>query len=331
MYAGAKLLLPGTPVEPIGFLLYIACGVLATLPLRSIYHVVRRSGPGLPAQLALAVPVSLVAALVWLLVFDAVVLRIPLSGAGAWETYARGFLNKAPVLVAWSALYLGIKQWQDLQHERERTLQAVADARQAQLLMLRYQLQPHFLFNTLNSLRALITEDAARARDMVSELADFLRASLAAPGAAVVPLRDELATVRRYLAIQQIRFEHQLVVRFEVEPAAEAFPVPPLLLHPLVENAVKYGIRTSPRPLRVRIRALAKAGGVTIEVANTGRWGANGTGPDFDPENGTGVGLENVRQRLLHQYSQRHRFVVEEADGWVLARIEISAPTEPVA
>ncbi len=123
--------------------------------------------------------------------------------------------------------------------------------------MLRYQLHPHFLFNALNSLRALIGEDADKARNMVTALSGFLRYSLLPTDAQEVALREELTSIRRYLEIEQIRFEDRLLVSFEVEPAAEGCRIPGFLLHPLVENAVKYGAQSGASPLRVRIAASA--------------------------------------------------------------------------
>src|SRR5206468_3138547 len=132
--------------------------------------------------------------------------------------------------------------------------------------------QPHFLFNALNSLRALIGEDSCKAREMVTELSGFLRYSLLPASVADVALGEELASLRQYLAIEQIRFERALDVTFSVEPAAERYRVPSFLLHPLAENAIKFGVRTSPMPLRLRVSARVAGNGLLIEMANTGAW-----------------------------------------------------------
>jgi hypothetical protein len=324
-YGASKYLLAGGMYPSVGrILLLIAIGMLVSLPLRALYRRLRARGVSQPLTLAAAVLASFALANLWLLLYDGLLHWRGVLPFEGWETYSKGVINKAPVLLAWSALYLGLKHWQDLQAERERTLEATTLATEAQLEMLRYQLQPHFLFNALNSLRALIAEDPARARAMVTELADFLRYSLLSPGTAEVALGEEVASIRRYLALERVRYEERLQVAFDVEPGAEARRVPSFLLHPLAENAVKYGIRTSPGPLRVSVAARTEGSKLVVEVANTGRW----CDPMSDPVlNGLGVGLENVRQRLARLYPGRHRFSVAQDDGWVRARIEIAEGT----
>lgn len=235
---------------------------------------------------------------------------------GAMDRLPRNTLDYGLTLLAWSALYFGIKYWQAWEAERERTLQAHALAQQAQLELLRYQLNPHFLFNALNSIRASIDEDKARAKRMVTEFSEFLRYSLTSSDAANISLREELAAIRNYLAIEQIRFEDKLAVQFEIEPTAEAVRIPGFLIHPLVENAIKHGMNGD-APLRLHIAARVNAGELHIEVANSGHWHANG--------NGMGIGLRNVEQRLQQLFPDRSHFTIAEADGWVRATIEIQA------
>ena len=304
-------------------LLLVGIGAALSLPLRGLYRRLRARGVSQPVTIGIAVVASFALANVWLLIYDGLLVRFGVLQFEGWSSYAKAVLNKAPVLLAWSALYLGLKHRQDLVAERERSLQATTWARDAQLEMLRYQLQPHFLFNALNSLRALIGEDPARAREMVTELSGFLRYSLLPAGTADVPLADELASVRRYLAIEQVRFESRLRVRFDVGPGAEARRVPSFLLHPLAENAIKYGVRTCPGPMALVVAARVEQERLVIEIANTGRWLGDGADRELPMESGAGVGLANVRQRLERLYPWRHRFQVGQDDGWVRARIEI--------
>ena len=320
-YGVGKYTLAGAAYPRVSLvLLLIAIGLLVSLPLRLLYRRLRERGISQPVMILLAALASFGLANVWVLLYDGL---LHWSGAfpfEGWESYSRGVLNKTPVLLAWSALYLGIKHQQELVAERERTLRATALATEAQLEMLRYQLQPHFLFNSLNSLRALIGEDPSRAREMVTELADFLRYSLSARGTTEMPLAEEIASIRQYLTLEQVRYEGRLQVSFEVDPDAESHLVPSYLLHPLAENAVKYGIRTSAGPLQVRVAARVEGERLLVEIANTGRWCEPEPGP---PENGLKVGLANVRQRLEKLYPGRHRFEVGQSDGWVRARIEL--------
>lgn len=226
-------------------------------------------------------------------------------------------LDYAMTLTAWSALYYGVKNWLSWQKERENALEAVALANQAQLEMLRYQLNPHFLFNALNSIRASVDEDSARAKQMITQLSEFLRYSLLHESAKKIPLRDEIEAVKNYLAIEKIRFEDKLAVEFDVESAAEDFKVPCFLLNPLVENAVKHGLQTSPKPLKIKISARLDANKLLLEVSNTGNLQNGSSG------NGSGIGLKNVRERLDKLFGENGKFELNQENGFVKARIEI--------
>lgn len=226
-------------------------------------------------------------------------------------------LDFAMTLTAWSALYLGVKNWIGWQKERENALQANFLADKAQLEVLRYQLNPHFLFNALNSIRASIDEDKQRAKHLVTEFSEFLRYSLTSNEASNIPLREELSAIRNYLAIEKIRFEEKLDVRFEIEPQAEDYQLPSFLIYPLVENAIKYGMNQD-EPMRLHISACAINGKLHIEVANTGHWKSNENGDSL------GIGLRNVEQRLAQLFPDRSRFEIAETDGWVRAKIEIN-------
>jgi signal transduction histidine kinase len=226
-------------------------------------------------------------------------------------------LDYAMTLTGWSALYFGIKYWQRWQAERENTLEAVALANQAQLEMLRYQLNPHFLFNALNSIRASVDEDKTRAKQMITQLSEFLRYSLLHESAKKIPLREELEAVQNYLAIEKIRFEDKLAIEFDVKDKAEDFQVPCFLLNPLIENAIKHGLQTSPKPLKIKISAEVCDNKLVLEVINTGKL-QNGLSP-----NGNGIGLKNVRQRLNKLFGANGKFELNQENGFVKARIEI--------
>ena len=227
-------------------------------------------------------------------------------------------LDYAMTLTGWSALYFGIKYWQQWQAERDNTLEAVALVNQAQLEMLRYQLNPHFLFNALNSIRASVDEDSTRAKLMITQLSEFLRYSLLYESAKKIPLRDELEAVRNYLAIEKIRFEDKLTVEFDVENKAEDFSVPCFLLNPLVENAIKHGLQTSPKPLKIKISAGLDENKLFLEIANTGTLQNNSC------QNGNGIGLKNVRERLEKLFGENGKFELKQESGLVIARIEIT-------
>ena len=236
-------------------------------------------------------------------------------------------LDYSFVFLAWSTLYFGIKHWQALQAQRERSLKAAALAQSAQLRMLRYQLNPHFLFNALNSVHELVRQDPERAQLLIDALSRFLRYSLLGDDVIEAPLADEIEVVEDYLRIEKIRFEDKLDVGLDVDAELARFPIPAFLVHTLIENAIKHGMRTSPKPLRVRLRAFRDGSAVEIRVSNTGHWAAAGDGSGTGASKDMQLGLSNVRERLQQACPGRHRFSVREQDGWVHVSVAID-PTE---
>lgn len=231
-------------------------------------------------------------------------------------------LDYAMTLTAWSALYLGIKNWLAWQKERENALQSTALANTAQLEMLRYQLNPHFLFNALNSIRASVDEDSNRAKQMITQLSEFLRFSLLSESEKKISLSEELEAVKNYLAIEKIRFEDKLQINYEIEDAAKNFTIPCFILNPLIENAVKHGLQTSPKPLKINISAHVLNDKLLLEVSNSGKLN------DFSNGGGTKIGLKNVRKRLENLFGKSGKFELIEAENHVKARIEIFDETQ---
>jgi hypothetical protein len=303
-------------------------GFSLTLILHRIYKLCRANSLGF-AHIALAVLLSsVVFGYVWVVCGNFYAWLLNPAGFRLNEVLTRApreALDYSYILLTWSALYFGIKYWQDSQSERERGLKAEALAHQAQLDVLRYQLNPHFLFNALNSLRATIDEDPARAKKMVTEFSEFLRYTLLSNDSTQTRLRDEIEAIRNYLAIEKLRFEDKLQVEFYVDPAAEDFLMPGFLVHPLVENAVKYGMQHDSQPLRIQLTARRQDGALLIQVANTGSWVKSDDKAQHRAL-GTGLGLENLRQRLSQLFPDRSSFRIIEQDGWICACIEIKAP-----
>jgi len=231
-------------------------------------------------------------------------------------------IQTLPLWFGWSVLYFSIKYWRDWDAEKKRAQQAISLAHRAQLQMLRYQVNPHFLFNALNSVRALIDEDKKNAKGMITELSEFLRYSLVTRDHTEVTLANELEAIRHYLSIEKKRFEDKLEVTFEVDQRSEECPILSFLIHPFVENAIKYGMKTSPMPLRIHIHTSSTNGQLRIVVSNTGSWLEARTELERK-SNGTGTGLENVRARLENAYPERYRLDTKESDGWVQAIVEI--------
>ncbi len=235
------------------------------------------------------------------------------------------------ILTAWSVLYFFIKFRMEWQLQKAETEKSNELAHSAQLQMLRYQLNPHFLFNALNSIRALIKEDKAYAKEMITELSEFLRYSLLSKTYLDVPLEDEIEAIKHYFSIEKKRYEDKLEVYFEIEPEAKRYPVLSFLIHPLVENALKYGMQTSPMPLQIRIIARVKNNRLVVKICNTGRWLSEGGDGKGHPC-GTGTGMINIRQRLENAFPNQHSFEVLESDNSVHIKLEIDKPpvAEPV-
>ncbi len=280
----------------------------------------RRAGRGLFA--ALVAPLCFGAALGWHAASMTLLWRLGWNDRlwlSAQGLLVGGGLSDGITLALFSLLYVAIDHWLQLREQREKAREATALAHQAQLQMLRYQLNPHFLFNALNSIRAMILREPERARQIVTELSEFLRYSLNGRGPDAT-VGEEMQAIENYLAIQRIRFEEKLAVTVRVDPARQAFVLPGFLVHPLVENAVKYGMETSEPPLRLEIEIAADGPGLRIRVSNTGRLVPAEAG---GAPNGTGTGLRNVARRLALAFPGRHEFAVTERAGWVHAEIRL--------
>ncbi|HEV2748222.1 MAG TPA: histidine kinase [Allosphingosinicella sp.] len=211
------------------------------------------------------------------------------------------------LLAAWSALYYGINYYLLLEEQSDKLLRLETQASSAQLAMLRYQLNPHFLFNTLNSISTLVLlKQTDRANAMLSRLSSFLRYTLVNEPTGQVTVEQEVETLKLYLEIEKMRFEERLRPRFHIDPAAAGARLPSLLLQPLVENAIKYAVTPQEEGADIAIDARKVGERVVITVSDTG------PGADSQytvrAQQSTGVGLANIRDRLAQAYGADHRF-----------------------
>jgi two-component system LytT family sensor kinase len=218
-----------------------------------------------------------------------------------------GALFKDGLLIgAWSALYYAINYFVRAEEQADQMMRLEAQATSAQLTMLRYQLNPHFLFNTLNSISTLVLlKQTDQANAMLSRLSSFLRFTLINEAAAKVPLTQEIETLKLYLDIEKMRFEERLRTFFTIEPAVQDALVPSLLLQPLVENAIKYAV--TPKEEGADISVVAQLVGQRVRIT------VSDTGPGLQPGQqdftlSTGVGMANTRERLLQAYGDDQRF-----------------------
>lgn len=221
--------------------------------------------------------------------------------------YVGGVISSFYVLLCWSGLYFGIKYYQQLQEQTAATLKATAAAHQAQLKMLRYQLNPHFLFNTLNAISTLILDGANdTANRAVSRLSDFLRYTLENDPEKRVTLGSELGALDLYLEIEKVRFSDRLTIEKDVSDEAMDALVPSLILQPLIENAIKYAISPSEAGGTLRISAKVHQGTLMLQVADTGPGLGNGSAENKS----CGVGLANTRERLQQLYGDQQAFTL---------------------
>lgn len=215
------------------------------------------------------------------------------------------FLNGV-LLVAWSALYYAINYFVRAEEQADQLLRLEAAATSAQLTMLRYQLNPHFLFNTLNSISTLVLlKQTEQANAMLSRLSSFLRFTLINEAAAKVSLAQEVETLKLYLDIEKMRFEERLRTSFFIDDNVSEALVPSLLLQPLVENAIKYAVTPQEEGADIAVDARRVGDRVRIIVSDTGP-GLQASLPD--PKLSTGVGMANTRERLLQAYGEDQRF-----------------------
>jgi len=208
------------------------------------------------------------------------------------------------LLVAWSALYYSINFFLLLEEQSDRLLRLESQASNAQLAMLRYQLNPHFLFNTLNSISTLVLlKQTDRANAMLSRLSSFLRYTLVNESTGMVTLSQEIETLKLYLEIEKMRFEERLRPHFHIDPNVMRAHLPSLLLQPLMENAIKYAVTPQEEGADISIEARLQVDRVVINVSDTGPGSAT-TSRSLS----TGVGLANIRDRLAQAYGDNHRF-----------------------
>jgi two-component system, LytTR family, sensor histidine kinase AlgZ len=197
-----------------------------------------------------------------------------------------------------------------------RALKAQVLARDAELKALRAQVNPHFLFNCLHSVSALTTSDPGKAREMCILLADFLRTTLRLGGKETITLEEELALVRSYLAIEKVRFGARVQLEEDVANDAMPLPLPPLLLQPLVENAIRHGIANLPEGGVIRLSAKHKNNAVSILVENS-------FDPDSPSQLKTGLGLDNIRQRLNARYGDDANITIQTEGNSFLVKLRL--------
>src|SRR5271170_5033827 len=259
----------------------------------------------------------------------AMVTSIPVAGAAClilesfehvpWHALVAVSMWSCFILFIWCSLYFSIKQWQQSSEERERLLRAESEVREARLLALRYQLNPHFLFNSLNAVSTLVLDgNAAAATRMLAQIGDLLRSSLDSEVTAEVALGQELVFTEGYLAIEQTRLGDRLKFDIVIPMETRDALVPSMLLQPLVENAVRYGVAPLIEGGWITINSALHDNRLRIVVVNSGR-----RGEGEQTKNGNGIGLGNTAARLKSMYGTDYEFSLgwPEAGGCEVVKI----------
>ena len=287
-----------------------ALGVLVSWPLRSLFQFFWNDI--LIFRISSVIAGIIGCSLIW------TILRIStffwITGNYVWHEFGPWLFGSILVFVCWTAFYHFVKYYQLLQNQHQTLLELASDTQQeqlkrsqaeaiaheAQLKMLQYQLNPHFLFNTLNAISALVkVKESSKAHEMIVQLSKFLRYSLDNDPVHKVSLRQEIDAVKQYLNIERTRFGKRLKLHFDVPLICESIDVPSLILQPLVENAIKYGIAPSESGGKVSIVATTEGPYVFIKVIDTG--------PGIDTVKSSiksvGIGLKNTDERLRQFYN----------------------------
>jgi two-component system LytT family sensor kinase len=336
---GAGMLAAGLSLAPFpeALLLKVPLTVLGfavSLGLRAIYRGLERwrlfpAAPGpAAASVAVALLVSCASAAGWMAAYHLFLAMVAgwRRGAFSWHDSFAGFpdltntIYYSFVLIAWSGLYFGVQAYVSLLSERDRAARTEALAQEARLKALRLQLNPHFLFNTLNAISTLVVESRAEeANRMLGRLAAFLRTTLDRTDEPEISIEEEVDFARRYLEIEEIRFGDRLRVIVDVGAETLGARVPPLILQPLVENAVRHAVLPRVEGGEIAIRAARRDGWLTLAVEDDGP----GIEPGAAAASG-GVGLANTRQRLAELYGDFAELAVgRRVGGGVAASIRL--------
>lgn len=293
------------------------CTIVLRLVYRNIFYKTRLAGiPGetlgysVNKLLGVMLLFSFGAALTWYTIrLHSSILISPPRGYTVYNSlfteqwlirHSSGIFWNFITIMVWSGIYFFVKLRQDWNIQVEKTEKAKYLAQHAHMQMLRYQVNPHFLFNSLNTIRALITEDKKCAKEMITELSEFLKYTLVNKEYSNVTLSDEIESVKHYLAIEKKRYEQKLEISFDVEERTLSCSVVSYLIYPVIENAVITGLKSGTLPLKIKLRTSLDAGSLEIKIISN----------IHTQENGIPEGLQNLKQRLEVNYPAAHSFSI---------------------
>ena len=306
--------------------LYIWGAISGILVSHTLRAVIRRRGWLHLSPARALLPVSIAALVAGIAITAMVTAGWPLT-FGLAALLKSGTVWIVPVVFIWSitvflweVIYFGVHYFESFQRSELEKLRLAVVAKDSQLRALISQVNPHFIFNSLNSLRGMIVENPARAQDMVTGLSNILRYSLQSGRTETVPLETELEAVQAYLKLEAIRFEERLRVHIQIDPQSLETRIPPMLLQTLVENGVKHGVARLPGGGEIRLDSHVESRAVKIQVRNSGQL--------RDDPGSTRLGLDNARQRLRILYGSAASLVLRNYDSDSVVA-EISIPLSP--
>lgn len=305
--------------------LSLLTGLCISLILRQVYRIIYRRSKSFVIYGFISLLGSLIGGLLWFVIGDLIELALKMGMPySVWtQTHQSGFVDYLIInllflsspLFAWSFLYFSYKLRENLNREKEKYQQSMLLAKDAELQMLRYQINPHFLFNSLNSIQALIYKDPAQADEMLTEFSEFLRYTLEGKDEVYVNLDQEIEMISKYLFLEKIRYQEKLQYHIEIQEQTRELKILSFLLQPFVENAIKHGIKTTTLPLQIGITAEKTDQYLILAITNSGKW--------MEPERSTGIGIANVRSRLKNAYPDKHHLSIEEKDNQVIVKLKI--------
>lgn len=300
------------------FLLYEA---LACLLVTHVYRLFIKRRNWLNLGMQKLIPRVLIS--IWVLAIEVYFLRLPvvllldfIDLSVALDPSRIGGLTSvyAVIFFLWSVLYFTYQYFE----RYNKALKYEASIIQIELNNLKSQLNPHFIFNALNSIRALVDENPKKSKQAINQLSNILRNSLVSEKKGLTKFEDELKIVRDYLGLESIRFEERLKTEFDIHPESHNFKVPPLMIQTLVENGIKHGISKLTAGGVIQVKTLVNNGHLTIQIRNSGQL-VNGT-----KRSKTGLGLKNTSQRLKLIYGDKASFrILNENDNFVLTEVTI--------
>lgn len=313
--------------KPVAYVQYIAVaatsGCILSMPLRYICRWLWKQPPA--TMIAGGIAAAYLTACALRVVMNWFYHRYvePEWSATHWFEYFSGAISSTYLMVCWMALYFGVRYYESLQTERIATLRAGSLAQEAQLKMLRYQLNPHFLFNTLNAISTLILDNRnSTANNAVTGLSEFLRYTLDQDPMKKVTVAQEIDALNLYLNIEKMRFGARLRLNYAIDAAASTMLMPSLLLQPLIENAIKYAVSPRESGGEIRIGAHVTGGMLQLEVADDGPGMIDAT----RLSDGRGVGIRNTRERLQVLYAERGIVTVSNTEPGL--QVSLTFPAE---